>query len=503
MFVRKKKNKSGSISIQIIQKQKGVYRVIKTLGSSFDKQEIDRLYKNALELIPRLFNQITIFDNPIPSPEINELSNDQIRVCGPEIVFGKIFDSIGFNKIPDSLFRDLAISRITHPGSKLQLSVFLRENNREDISADKIYYFLDKLNSTYKELVEEISFNYTCSLLKGQIGVVFYDMTTIYFESSQPDEFKQTGFSKEGKHQHPQIYLGLLVGRNGYPIGYDIFEGSIYEGHTLIPVLEKFEKRFKLEKPVVVADSGLLSNDNITALKENHYTFILGARIKNESNLIKGQIENLNLKDREIVKIRRSDKTILFISYSEKRAKKDRFNRERGLKRLEKSLKSGRLTKSNINNRGYNKYLKMEGEVSITIDYSKYEKDSKWDGLKGYITNTNLSGEQVIENYNNLWKIEKAFRISKTDLKIRPIYHRLRQRIEAHICISFVSYVLYKDLERVLADNIPEISINKAVKQINKMYEVVVPLFDGQTRTIRLKYNHEQAKIIEQINENF
>jgi transposase len=363
------------------------------------------------------------------------------------------------------------------------------------MTVDRIYYFLDRLNSRYKEQVEEISFNYTRHILKGKIGVVFYDMTTIYFESSQPDDFRETGYSKDGKHHLPQIYLGLLVGKNGYPIGYDIFEGNIYEGHTLIPMIERFEKRFNLDKPIVVADAGLLSSKNIQALEEKGYTYIIGARIKNEKDQIKDRILQLSLKDGQIHKIKKPDNTTLFISYSARRAKKDLSNRERGLKRLEKNLKAGKLTKSNINNRGYNKYLLLKGELKIEIDYQKFKTDTKWDGLKGYITNTKLSGEEVIENYNNLWKIEKAFRISKTDLKIRPVYHRLRERIEAHICISFVSYLLYKELERILPK---ETSINKAIKSINKMYEIVLT-----DRKIRLKNNEIQNKIIEVINANF
>lgn len=500
MFVRKKKNKSGSISIQIIQKTNGINKVVKTIGSSKDEQEIDRLFRQAQELIPRMFNQITIFDSPINIPRADELNNDDIRVVGPELIFGKVFDYIGFNRIPDQLFRDLVISRITHPGSKLKLAEYLQENNRKDVSADNIYYFMDKLNNKYKSKVEDISFNYTRKLLNGKIGVVFYDMTTIYFESSQPDELRETGFSKDGKHQHPQIFLGLLVGVNGYPIGYDIFEGSIYEGHTLIPVLEKFEARFNLDKPIVVADAGLLSNKNIQALKEKSYTFILGARIKNESKNVKQEINNFNFQDDQIAKINKSDGTTLFVSYSEKRAKKDKFNRERGLKRLEKSLKTGKLTKSNINKRGYNKYLKLEGELTVKIDYLKFEQDDKWDGLKGYITNTKLEAIQVIDNYNNLWKIEKAFRISKTDLKIRPIYHRIRERIEAHICISFVAYVLYKDLERILSAS--GISMKKAIESINKMYEISLPIPGNKYHQIRLKNNKTQQKIIDTVEQN-
>lgn len=502
MFIRKKKNQSGSVSIQIIQKQQGKYIVIKTLGASREEEEIDRLYKQAQESIPRLFNQITLYDDSPNLPRVDELSNDDIRVIGPELVFGRIFNHIGFGQIPDQLFKDLVISRITHPGSKLQLAEYLQENNRQEVSANNIYYFMDKLNSRYKHQIEDISFAYTRKLLGGNIGVVFYDMTTIYFESSQPDELRKPGFSKDGKHQHPQIFLGLLVGRNGYPIGYDIFEGSIYEGHTLIPIIEKFEKRFNFEKPIVVADAGLLSNENISALTKGGYTFILGARIKNETNTIKKEIEKAAFTDEHIVKLHKPDKTVLYVSYSDTRARKDKANRERGLKRLEKSLNSGRLTKSNINNRGYNKYLKLEGELSIKIDYTKFENDCKWDGLKGYITNTKLNGVQIIDSYNNLWKIEKAFRISKTDLKIRPIYHRIRERIEAHICISFVSFVLFKDLERSLSLN-TNISIKKAIKAINKMYEIVIPLSGDRYSTIKLKNNKTQQQIIESIEANF
>ncbi len=502
MFIRKKKNQSGSVSIQIIQKQQGKYIVIKTLGASREEEEIDRLYKQAQESIPHLFNQITLYDDSPNLPRVDELSNDDIRVIGPELVFGRIFNHIGFGQIPDQLFKDLVISRITHPGSKLQLAEYLQENNRQEVSANNIYYFMDKLNSRYKHQIEDISFAYTRKLLGGNIGVVFYDMTTIYFESSQPDELRKPGFSKDGKHQHPQIFLGLLVGRNGYPIGYDIFEGSIYEGHTLIPIIKKFEKRFNFEKPIVVADAGLLSNENISALTKGGYTFILGARIKNETNTIKKEIEKAAFTDEHIVKLHKPDKTVLYVSYSDTRARKDKANRERGLKRLEKSLNSGRLTKSNINNRGYNKYLKLEGELSIKIDYTKFENDCKWDGLKGYITNTKLNGVQIIDSYNNLWKIEKAFRISKTDLKIRPIYHRIRERIEAHICISFVSFVLFKDLERSLSLN-TNISIKKAIKAINKMYEIVIPLSGDRYSTIKLKNNKTQQQIIESIEANF
>ena len=500
MFVRKKRNKSGSISIQIVEKVRRKNKVIKTIGCSSNSEEVERLYKQALNELPRLYGP-TLFDKE-EEPKLSELSNDNIRVCGADEIFGRIYDKIGYKKIKEPLLKDLVISRLTHPGSKLELSKYLTETGKAEISVYSIYRFLDKLNKRYKKEIEEISFNYTKQLLGNKIGVVFYDITTIYFESSKPDELRIAGFSKDGKHQNPQILLGLLVGRNAYPIGYEIFEGNKFEGHTLVPVLEEFSERFKLEKPIVVADAGLLTNDNINLLIEKGYKFIIGARIKNESKAIKGKIKTLKLKDGETAKFQKGDNLKLIISYSAKRASKDKVNRERGLKRLEKQIKSGKLTKANINNRGYNKYLKMTGNIQITIDKQKFEEDALWDGLKGYTTNTSLSAKKVIENYNNLWQIEKAFRISKTDLQIRPIYHRLKERIESHICISFVSYLLYKELERLLELNNFNISVNKAIEQIKKIYEIVIENNFGNKQTIKLKKNYIQQRIYDIVNPN-
>jgi transposase len=268
---------------------------------------------------------------------------------------------------------------------------------------------------------------------------VFYDVTTIYFEIDDEDELRKTGFSKEGKHQNPQIVLGLLVSRNGYPLAYEIFEGNKFEGHTMLPILDAFKQKYSLERLIIIADSGLLSRSNIEELQSKNYEFILGARIKNESNIIKEKILGLRLENGQSALIKKGNLNLI-IAYSDNRAKKDSHNREKGLSKLEKQIRIGHLTKSNINNRGYNKFLKMDGEIKVTIDKSKLNEDKAWDGLKGYITNTNLAKDEIIENYQHLWQIEKAFRISKTDLKIRPIYHRLQRRIEAHICISFVAY---------------------------------------------------------------
>jgi transposase len=350
--------------------------------------------------------------------------------------------------VKDELFKKLVIARLCFPASKLKTTDYLRQFQSYIVDENKIYRYLDKLHNTQKERVQQISYEHTKKILNGNISVVFYDVTTLYFEIDQEDELRKTGFSKEGKHQHPQIVLGLLVSMNGYPLAYDIFEGNKFEGYTMLPLINAFKEKYSLKNLVIIADSGLLSGENIMQLQSQGYEYILGARIKNETKPIKQQILSLSLKNGESHIIQKNERNRLIVSYSESRAKKDKANREKGLKKLEKQVKAGKLTKSSINNKGYNKYLKLEGELKISIDKDKYEQDGHWDGLKGYLTNTRLPKEEIIDNYKHLWKIEKAFRIAKNDLKIRPIYHHLQRRIESHICIAFVAYKVYKELER-------------------------------------------------------
>lgn len=507
MFLRKKKNKSGSVSVQIISKSSGRYKVVSSVGSAFNEQDIQKLWYLGKQEIERLSSQSKLFvsENDILVEQIFEsLNNASIRTVGPEIIFGKIYDHIGFNAIEESLFRHLVIARLAFPLSKLKTIEYLYRFQGVMLDIDAIYRFLDKLNNKLKHQVEQIAFAHTKKILGGKISVVFYDMTTLYFEASDEDDLRKTGFSKDGKHSNPQIFLGLLVGLGGYAIGYDIFEGNIYEGHTLIPFLEKITSKFNLEKPIVVADAGLLSNENIMALELKNYEYIIGARLKNEPQKTKEKIIENKLNNGQIISIKKANSTRLIVSYADNRASKDEHNRKRGLQRLEKQIKAGKLTKSNINNKGYNKYLKMQGEIAIEIDYEKYEKDSQWDGLKGYVTNTKLKDKEVIENYKNLWHIEKAFRMSKTDLRIRPIYHRLQNRIEAHICLSFTAYCIYKELERVLYNEKAEISIRKAAELTHNMYEINYTLpHSKHIKSKLLKMDELQTKIYQIIQKNY
>lgn len=500
MFIRKNKNRSGTISIQIVQKVNRKNKIIKTVGIAKTKQEeihIEQLARTEMKGLQGMDSLFIEHDDLIVENFVGSLSNNDLQIVGSELILGEIYKKIG---LPDDgscrYFRNLVLCRLVYPGSKLKTINYFKHHLNTDISVYTIYRFLDELNTTLKLPVEQIIFEHSKKILRGKVGIVFYDMTTLYFEASEEDDYRIPGFNKDGKHQQPQIMIGLLVSSHGYPIGYQIFEGNTSETKTLIPMLETFQKKLNTKKPIVVADAALLSEKNINALQKNQYEYILGARIKNETESAKSKIISLDVKEGKPKEIK-SKNGRLIISYSQKRAQNDRKNRKKGLVRLEKRVATGKLTKDNINNRGYNEYLKLSGKISVEIDYSKFNSDNAWDGLKGYITNTNLSKNNVIEHYSQLWQIEKAFRISKTDLRIRPVYHRLKERIEAHICICFVAYAIYKELERLLNVNKIELSPEKALKQINEIRQLKYMLpISKQVKTKILNPTKIQSKLI-------
>lgn len=500
MFARKLRNRSGSVSVQIISKKSNRYQVVRTVGTSKDPDEIERLWRQAQHLIhhldpsqKKLFSLDTETDQSVQQV-IETLSNSNIRLLGPELIFGHLFDRIGFNSIEDDLFRHLVLARLVYPTSKLKTIDYLQRYKGITLSVSAIYRFLDRLHNRYKPEIERLVYQHSLTRL-GTFSVVFYDMTTLYFEAEKEDDLRKVGFSKDGKFQHPQILLGLLVGEKGFPIGYDLFEGNTFEGHTLLPILAQIQRRYGLEHPIVVADAAMLSKKTLQELSQASYHFIIGARIKTECEAIKQQILERShaMKHGDSFILKREDGTRLAVTYSDKRARKDAQNRQKGLTRLEKRVKSGRLTKENINNRGYNKFLVLEGTVSVRIDEDKVKEEERWDGLKGYLTNTRLGAKRIAENYSHLWQIEKAFRISKTDLRIRPIYHYRKRRIESHLSIAFAAYAIYKEMEWLLKKKKVNMSAQRAAELTQTMYQLHYTLPESKvSKTFILNMDPEQ-----------
>jgi hypothetical protein len=504
MFVRQNRNRNGSLSVQVISKDKGVYRVVKTFGSTSNPEVLQQLLAAARDFIHNPSGQQPLFsvrsvDDVAVEQFVSSISNTNIHTIGPELIFGTLFDRIGFNVVEDDLFRHLVIARLAFPLSKLKTTDYLRRYRGVEVSPDSLYKSLDRLHTRHKETVERIAYEHTTQTL-GTVSVVFYDMTTLYFEAEDEDDFRKIGYSKDGKFDCPQIMLGLLVSEGGYPIGYDVFEGNTFEGHTFVPTLTAIQEKYGFAKPVVVADAGLLSKRNIKELQENGYTFILGARIKNETDERKAQIlkHARGMRDGDAFALRRDDGTRLIVTYSDTRARKDVYNREKGLRKLRKKVERGTLTKAHVNNRGYNRFLVLEGTMTATIDEARVEADTAWDGLKGYITNTRLGPKKVVEHYSHLWQIEQAFRISKTDLKIRPVYHYKKRRIEAHVCIAFVAYTIWKELERLLKRAGVNMSVKRAGELTQNMYELEYKLpHTKKTYRKMLQMDDEQGQLYE------
>lgn len=529
MFVEKKLNKSGSTSVRIMRKVHGKRKCVKVMGCSSDVDEIGLLVKRGNRWIEEHQRSVPLFefdDEAVAYDKVlASLRQSQIRLVGPELVYGTLFDRIGYDRVKtsnDALFRALVVTRLYHPGSKLRTAEYMERFMHQSYSSDAIYRFLDELctrDKTAEQVreakdesigvkwqVEQVAFEHTKAVMGGQVTVAFYDTSTLYFES-QEDDVRVPGYSKDGKNENPQVVLGLLVGTGGNPIGYELHKGNQYEGTTLLPIVKKLEKRFNLSHPIVVADSGLLSAKNIEQLEEEGYEYIIGARVRSMSKADKEAVLKLALKDGEMTSLTIKDIRHV-ISMSAKRAKKDARDREKGIKRLEKRFANGKITKASVNNRGYNRFLTLQGETTVTIDQDKIAEDARLDGLKGYVTNSKIKDKEIVENYRNLSFIERAFRMNKTDLAIRPIYHRLFNRIEAHVCICFTAYTILLELERTLAKTAdrknkkPGITIYRAKFLAESLYEIeYVNPYNGKNMSVMLRtdYDEEVVKLLDTI----
>ena len=509
MFIKRKKNRSGTVSIVVAEKSSGFYKEFATIGIAKSPDEIDALLVKARVWIDReeerRHPRLDLFGDERKKCETELLSAEQMLSCitnisinGADLILDRVFDNIGFNRIEDIVFRQLVKARLAYPVSKSATVEYLKNHFDEDVSLSKIYRYLDKLSDNQHEIVQGISVMHTSKIPDGHIGVLFYDVTTLYFEADYEDDLRKTGFSKEGRHKNPQIIPGLLVSIGGYPLAYCIYEGNKYEGHTMLPVVTEFVRKYSLDDFIVVADSGLMNGNNIADLESNGYKYIIGAKIKNESKKIQEWILAQPKVNCQMIEYDKGNGQRLLVGYTDDRARKDAYNREKGIRRLEKAYNRGTLTKDNINKRGYNKFLKMEGDVKVSINYDKLEADEKWDGLKGYLTNTDIPVSEVYAAYHNLWHVERAFRISKSKIEIRPMFHFTRRRIEAHVCICFVALKVYKELERLLKLSNINMSVDKVLALAQTIVTIQVTLPQSKqtiTRTMLMKRHQRIAPL--------
>ena len=486
----------------VIDKRNGKFVEIKNFGTVQSELEVERLYTQAKQWLSTYGGQQLLdFDNK-RQREKEETERvvgnmDALLINGTQLLLGRIYDEIGFNSIKDEVLRHLVIARLSYPRSKLATVEYLKSYYDADVNLDKIYNYMDKLYNSQQEFVQSISVEHTHRILGGKLGIMFYDVTTLYFESAQEDELRSPGFSKDGKTAETQVVLGLLVSEGGYPLSYSVFNGKQYEGYTMIPMIDDFRQRYDIDDEFVfVADSGLMNGKNINLLRKAGYNYIIGARIKNETQDIKDWILKQDFSDGEFAELARDHGERLIVSYSKKRADKDAYNRKRGIERLRKAYSSGTLTKAQVNRRGYNKFLEISKDVTVEISEKKIAEDVLWDGLKGYITNTNLEPSQVLEQYHGLWGVERAFRISKGTIEIRPMFHFTPRRIEAHICICFVAYKVYKELERQIKLAKITLSVEKVIDIAKTIITMRVKMPENETFFTKTMFLNDRQKSI-------
>ena len=501
MFIRRRRNKSGTVSVVVVDKSSGKFRELKTIGVSSDPRELQELERKARAWMDEHTGQLALdfdeSDKAIMSAREVFSHIDRTLHNTPQVILNCIYDSIGFGAIGDDILRHLVIARVCAPLSKVATVEYLKSYFDEDIRLHNIYRYMDRLYSSQREKVQRISVAHTMKVLGGRIGLVFYDVTTLYFESRpKPDDaLRQAGFSKDGKTSESQIVLGLLVSEDGYPLSYSIFNGSQYEGRTMIPIIDDFVQRFGLEDFVVVADSGLMNAKNVALLESAGYKYIIGARIKSESPELKAWMMSIEWADGAVAECRRGGAQRLIVGYSEARARKNAWNRDKGVERLRKAYAKGTLTKQDVNRRGYNKFLDISRDIEVSINEDKIAEDSRWDGLKGYVTNTSLPASEVIAQYHGLWVVERAFRVGKGTLEMRPIFHFTEKRIEAHICICFIAYKVYKELERRMREIGMGMSVDRLLAIAKTVTTLRIKLPNGRMHSETLYTTPQQEAI--------
>jgi transposase len=518
MYVRVKSSpNSAGRSVQIVQSvrkgEKVSQKIVRHVGMAYDDDELEKLkllaqsIKLKLEAGGQQFlfkpeEIVKLADTGKDYPDkdyivnVKNLKEEQRLARGIHEAYGKLFDDLGYGKViirPSrnrskvDIFKNIVLARIANPVSKMATVDMLEEDFGVTLDLDRVYRMMDALDIPAIERLKKITYENTLSLLGTKIDVIFYDATTIYFESFEEDGLKKNGFSKDAKHNQPQVLLALAVTSDGLPVDYEVFAGDTYEGHTLVPALTRIKDKYEIDKVIFISDSAMLSKDNIDkleSLKDQNISYIVGARLKNMTKSLKEKIlDSKNYlkvkKDYYIADVADTDKRII-VSYSAKRAAKDAHERERAVAKLMAKLDRSASPKSHLSNHGYRKYLKVEGASRVTLDQDKILDDSKWDGLHGVVTNSSLDSAEVLSRYNELWNVEAAFRVTKHDLAVRPVYHWKPRRVRAHIAICFAAYGLVKHLEYRVRLQYKKLSIEKIRYALMKVQTSI--LFDKEKR---------------------
>lgn len=459
--VRKVKTGSGSTAIQIGFYQGKNFKLIKHIGSSKNSEKITELLKIATKFISSQSSQLELkFDKQ--SEEI--LFKKGIKATDSKLetaydYLNSIYVQLGFWKLKSDVLKHFVLIRVLEPASKIKSIQLLKKYFGIEYKKTTIFR---KLLSTVslKDSAIGVAINYAKNHFGFDFSLVFYDVTTLYFETNEHDEFRLNGFSKDNKINQPQILVGLMVNNIGFPVYYDTFKDNTFEGHTIIPAISAIKTKYKIEKLTVVADAGMLSQSNLDALENAKIDYVVGARIKKlKINQIK---EIANKLDKTNGKSIKQDSIIY--EYSTKRARKDKVDNDKQIKKAE-YLKNH---PTQVNRRS--SFLLPTGKSTFDLNQEIIDKYRLLEGIKGYRTNIdNISNELLISRYKDLWRVEQSFRIAKSDLQARPIYHRKKDSIKYHLLIVFMALCLSRVMEQEKQQ-----SIKKIVEELMDTWTITI-----------------------------
>jgi transposase len=490
--IRVVRTASGSRAVQIIYYHNRNRKIFKHIGSGSTDEQIHALKLAAQDFINQYSPALPLFED---SKSDNLLLLNKSEFLGVYYTFfhevtSALISKIGLNKIKKKLLLDLVIMRLLEPSSKLHsielLNMYFGLQHRR-----QSYYKYAPKWLDLKSKVEEIVVQFAKQQYAFNYDLLFYDVTTLYFETFQEDELRQNGFSKDNKSQQPQILIGLMVNEEGFPVAYEVFSGSTFEGHTILPVVKEFIKKHSVKDFTVVADAAMISAENVRELLKNDISYIVGARLGNvPAKLIEQIDKSLHRQDGENIRIK-TDIGFLICSYSAARYRKDKYEMEKQIQKAKSRMESPSKNKKL-------KFTKSSGE-KIELNEALIEKTKKLLGVKGYYTNVGeevVNNRMVMERYHELYKIEQAFRISKNDLQTRPIFHFKEQPIKLHILICFMALVISKHIELAT-----RLSIRKIIAECKKITDArIFNQITGKEITIRTKLTPEIVKIMQSLN---
>lgn len=468
--MRKVKTASGATAVQIVHKRGKQRLGIDHIGSAHDQAELELLLQVARERLALGQDQLDLGWEPAGRPPGQAVVESTASTVLWEALVG-VYDHLGFDVLADECFRQLVLARVVEPTSKADSIRVLEGLGITPASLRTITRALPRINKgDYRDQLATACWSHVSA--HGAVALVMYDVTTLYFEAENEDSLRKVGMSKE-RRVDPQITVGLLVDPSGFPLDLHVFEGNKAETTTLLPVIEAFQARHQVSDLVVVADAGMLSAANLNALEDAGFSFIVAARQSKAPAELEDHFEAHGnyLADGATFEVTRPmgvgkdrrDRRVVW-HYLAARARRDQQTLNKQIERAEK-IATG---KAPI---GKHRFIKLEGATK-GVDWPLVERARAAAGFKGYVSNipaVTLDGPAVVAAYRDLWHVEASFRMAKSDLAARPIFHHTRDSIEAHLTVVFAALAIARTIQARTG-----VSVKKFLQILRPLHSAVI-----------------------------